>query len=686
MKAAMRAATGTASISKNARMLKRSRWVSRRRPHLITQLITSLAAYILTLGAAQAQVSIKCDVNGDRVIDQTDINIIKLSRNLPASGANDPRDVNGDGRITIADVNICTKRCTRPACSTINIAPTAKAGPDQTVALGEIAAIDGTASTDPEGSLLTYRWALVSRPAGSKAVLSSTTISTTTFTPDISGNYVIQLVVNDGIVDSAADEVVVSSTNSRPRANAGPDQTVPLAGTVTLNGAASNDPDGDAITFLWKLTSLPAGSKAALNDATIISPTFIADKRGTYAAQLLVNDGRLTSFPAMVNISTVNSVPVAVAGAAQTRLHGGTVVLNGAGSTDADGDPLTYQWALIARPVDSKAALSNLNTVNPSLTLDLTGNYVAQLIVNDGKVNSAPSTIAITDFNTAGVANAGPDQSVSVGSVVTLDGRASTDVDGDLLAYKWAIISAPSGSTAALSDPTVAMPTFVADVAGIFVIQLIVNDSFVNSAAATVSISAASSNLPPVANAGPKQFISCCGKIFLNGTASFDPEGRPLTYAWSVLSILPNTYTATLAGANTATPSFNAGCDCPDVITYVIQLIVSDGSLFSVPSTVTVRAGNNKPVANAGPNQNLGGAGLVFLNGGGSTDADGDPLTYSWSMISKPVASTALLLNPGTVNPSIITDLFGVYTFQLIVSDGFSMSVASTVTIYVGGG
>ena len=189
-----------------------------------------------------------------------------------------------------------------------------------------------------------------------------------------------------------------------------------------------------------------------------------------------------------------------------------------------------------------------------------------------------------------------------------------------------------------------------------------------------------------MANAGPKQFIGCCETVFLNGTASFDPEGSPLTYAWSVLSILPNTYTATLAGANTATPSFNAGCDCPDVITYVIQLIVSDGSLFSVPSTVTVRAGNHTPVAIAGLPQYPLNPGLVLLSGSGSNDADGDPLTYSWSMISKPVASTALLLNPSTVNPSIITDLFGVYTFQLIVSDGFSISVASTVTIYVGGG
>ena len=80
----------------------------------------------------------------------------------------------------------------------------------------------------------------------------------------------------------------------------------------------------------------------------------------------------------------------------------------------------------------------------PALSADKAGTYVARLIVNDGKVNSAPATVTITTQNTAPVANAGPNQTVNVGSVVQLNGAGSTDVDGDALTYQWSLITVPS--------------------------------------------------------------------------------------------------------------------------------------------------------------------------------------------------------------------------------------------------
>ena len=80
----------------------------------------------------------------------------------------------------------------------------------------------------------------------------------------------------------------------------------------------------------------------------------------------------------------------------------------------------------------------------PSFVVDRPGTYVAQLIVNDGTVNSAPDTVTISTLNSAPVANAGPDQAVSVGQAVGLDGSASSDVDGDPLTFSWALTSAPA--------------------------------------------------------------------------------------------------------------------------------------------------------------------------------------------------------------------------------------------------
>ena len=105
---------------------------------------------LAVLAIAPAAFASTCDVNADGVIDLADINLITAARNQPSSGPNDPRDADGDHRITVTDARICSQRCTRAACSTINLAPTASAGPDQTVALNTIVILNGASSTDPE--------------------------------------------------------------------------------------------------------------------------------------------------------------------------------------------------------------------------------------------------------------------------------------------------------------------------------------------------------------------------------------------------------------------------------------------------------------------------------------------------------------------------------------------------------
>lgn len=86
------------------------------------------------------------------------------------------------------------------------------------------------------------------------------------------------------------------------------------------------------------------------------------------------------------------------------------------------------------------------------------------------------------------VADAGPDQNVSVGLLTTLDGGDSSDLDEDALSYSWSFVSLPDGSTATLSDPTAVNPTFIADLDGIYVLNLVVNDGNVNSKSDSVII------------------------------------------------------------------------------------------------------------------------------------------------------------------------------------------------------
>ncbi len=381
------------------------------------------------------------------------------------------------------------------SCTPANTPPVADAGLDATGFNGDTITLDGSRSTDANGDPLTYRWTLVTRPATSLAQLLNDTTVKPSFVIDVSGDYVARLIVNDGTVDSVADDVRVTTRNSLPIANAGASQNVVVGAVVQLDGSGSTDVDRDPLTYEWNLMTVPAGSAAALSDASAVKPTFSADVVGLYVVQLIVHDPSSSSTAATVSIDAqpsppLNRAPVADAGAAQTVAIGAMVTLAGSASSDPDGDPLTYRWSLTS-PAGSSAELDDPLSVNPSFVADLAGTYVAQLIVNDGTVDSAPDTVSISTENSTPAADAGPDQTVAAGVTVQLDGSASFDPDGSALLYGWSLTSRPPGSNAALSNDTIVNPTFVADVDGTYVAQLIVGDGALLSSPDTVAVTAA---------------------------------------------------------------------------------------------------------------------------------------------------------------------------------------------------
>ena len=467
---------------------------------------------------------------------------------------------------------------------TANTPPVADAGPDQTIPypyLNRTVTLDGSASSDVDGNRLTYAWNLSSRPSGSTARLDDPSAVKPTFVLDKAGAYVARLVVNDGTVNSTPDTVTISTVNSAPVANAGADQKVHVNDTVTLDGSASSDVDGNKLAYAWSFTTKPEGSNAQLSDPKAVKPTFVVDQPGVYVVQLIVNDGRVNSEAAEVTVSTENTPPVANAGPDQTVYVTDQVTLDGSGSSDVDGDPLTFTWSLTSKPVGSTTALSNATAVKPTFKVDQPGTYVAQLIVKDGKVESLPDTVVITTQNSKPVANAGADQTVVRNAVVHLNGSGSSDADEDPLTYQWTLLIRPATSTATLSNTTGVDPTFVADKSGTYVVQLIVKDGKVDSAPATVTISTLNSK--PVANAGDDQTVPVNTIVKLDGRASSDADDDPLTYAWSFTS-KPLNSTATLSAATVAEPTFTA--DLPGL--YVVQLIVYDGQEYSDPDPVTI--------------------------------------------------------------------------------------------------
>ena len=449
---------------------------------------------------------------------------------------------------------------------------------------------------------------------------------------------------------------------------------------MILDGSASSDANGDKLTYKWAIISTPSDSKARLSDATSAKPSFTADLAGVYVFSLQVNDGKLDSpfVTTTVTASAANVAPVANAGLGQNVVLG-TVTLDASASSDANGDKLSYKWALISAPSDSKARLSDANSAKPSFTADFAGVYVFSLQVNDGKLDSpvVTTTVTASAANVAPVANAGSIQSVVLGPV-TLDGSSSTDANKDTLTYKWVLIAKPIDSKAELSPTNSAKPSFTADLVGVYVASLVVNDGKLDSAIVTTTVTASAANVAPVANAGPYQNVVTGTRPTLDGSASSDANGDTLKYKWVMISS-PLESKASLSLDTDQKPRFLADQSG----TYVFSLQVNDGKVSSPLSYVTITAGaaNMAPVANAGTAQNVRTGVTVYLNGSLSNDANGDTLIYNWTMTYRPPGSGANLYDTNAISPSFQADLPGVYVFTLMVSDGRLNSNLATVAI-----
>ncbi|MEL7536285.1 MAG: PKD domain-containing protein [Pseudomonadota bacterium] len=216
-----------------------------------------LATLLLLVFSASTHAAV-CDADFDSDVDRKDIGAILKSRRLHVD-AGDPRDANFNGIVTIVDAFICLRRCTLRRCAAIdpmtNTAPTASAGEDVTASLFEDVLLDGSASTDPDGDPISYQWSLVESPDGSTAALIGAGNAMPIITPDVTGEYVIELVVNDGQIDSAPDRVSVFAD--------APvfviDDSIASTGTVSAEGGEIVLDDGSGNRFTL---SIPAGALA----------------------------------------------------------------------------------------------------------------------------------------------------------------------------------------------------------------------------------------------------------------------------------------------------------------------------------------------------------------------------------------------------------------------------------------
>jgi hypothetical protein len=346
------------------------------------------------------------------------------------------------------------------------VAPVANAGVDRAVHTGDTVVLDGSGSSDADGDPITYRWIMTSKPEGSSAVLVNGATVAPEFTADVSGTYVITLLVHDGRFISEPDSITIDTDedddgvldtldNCASTANAGqedadgdgagdacdecsadPDKTV--AGVCGC-GAADIDADGDSY---YECIDDCDDSDAGVNPgaAEVCDGEDNNCSAGIDEGFDVDGDGYTTCSGDCDDLNAGINPAVA-----EVPYDGVDQDCSGADLTDVDGDGHDATAAGGGDCNDNDAA------INP----DAAEGPYGDATCSDSIDNDCDSDI---DADEAGcqlpIADAGVDQSASVNAVTVLDGSGSYDPDTRELTYQWIFDSIPVGSTASLSDAT----------------------------------------------------------------------------------------------------------------------------------------------------------------------------------------------------------------------------------------
>ncbi len=370
----------------------------------------------------------------------------------------------------------------------------------------------------------------------------------------------------------------------------------------------------------------------------------------------------------------VNRRPLANAGADFTADERTQVTLFASASTDPDNDPLTARWTQLTGPT---VTLVNGVFTAPEVTADATLSF--ELIVNDGALDSAADTVVVTvrQVNRAPTANAGSDQTVEERTPVTLTGVGS-DPDADAITFAWSQLSGPAVT---LSDASAESPQFTAPEVSadeVVRLELVVSDGSL-TASSQVRLTVRQVNQGPAVIVTAPATAPERTTVSMSATAS-DLDSDPLTYQWRQTGGA----TVTLLTPTAPTASFLA----PEVTSatpLTFEVVVSDGNLNATGlASVSITDFNRAPVVVlAFESRDVKPGELINLDASGSSDPDGDALTFAWAQTG---GDAAALQSAQTAVASFTMPKTGELSFAVTVSDTAGASSRGTLTFRALGG
>ncbi|AEX22115.1 PKD domain-containing protein [Vibrio sp. EJY3] len=471
------------------------------------------------------------------------------------------------------------------------------------------------AVADPDSDDITCRMATSSESAiynipsvssGTMTVSNSCVLSWDASTAPDKSKWAVQVIYEEGLKKTAHDFIVeingnlVANTPPQCSITSGMINNVVAVGTPITIEVTATDADGDNLTV--NHLGLPVGATLTPITGTTQSSPMVATFNwtptsvGLTAVTLQFTDDNNAQCQSSFTIDASNQAPTADAGADDNVNEGIGYKLDGTGSFDPDGSPLSYQWNQIAGPTVSldDATLAQPSFTAPYVVSNQTVTF--ELVVFDGALYSSADTvdIVILQHNNEPIADAGDDINIKEGATAELDGTSSYDIDGQAITdYSWIQVGGPS---VVLVGHSTANPTFTVpfSVGATLVFQLQVSDGMEYSELSSLPDShidgddlitvTVTENNAPVADAGPDQSKNEGTVVTLNATASYDPDSDGLSYLWEQQSGTP----VSLSDSTIAQPTFAAPATTGGEALEFKVTVTDDDSVNPKSSTDTV--------------------------------------------------------------------------------------------------
>lgn len=620
----------------------------------------------------------------------------------------------GTGLVNSSDVDTLEVR--------VNRAPVARAGADSTVCAGETVLFDASESIDADGDVLRYGWDFGDGASGDG--LHPVHVY------ENAGSYPVTLTVQDdsGLACGHHRDRRVVRVAAAPVAAAGADVETCAGVEVVFDGSASTDADGTVDRFSWNFGDGSRGNGprpahrfarpglyrvvltvegdqvgecddtdvddltvevSSAPDATIEGPSVASPGEAvilralaggqdgvewnwdlgdgaraegeivehTYATagdydivlSARVPDSDACGEARRVHRVRVNHPPRVVGGPDRLVAPGEPVGFSASGTEDPDGVVTRYAWSF----GDGHEA----EGVEVFHRYDEPGSYRVSLTTTDdsGASNASSSAEIGVRVNAPPVVEIDAPGVACVGQEIVLDASRSLDGEGDELRYRWDL-----GDGSRAEGPVVRHRY---ERPGIYPVTVLADDGSGAANATALVGHEVRVNRPPEARGGPDRVVCPAAPVVFDGSASRDLDGEIVAHEWQFGE-------GEVVEGPVATRTFDG------VGSHRISLLVTDDS-GSVCETsvapVTVRV-DATPVADAGPDRTgyVGGAhdALVF-DGRGSSDADGETLSYAWDFGDGTTATGAVVWH-GYERP-------GRYFVRLRVSDGTGLPCGEAV-------